>query len=134
MSLCVDDEKLLEICKTISTKIEYLKRIELSALPGYDDRYVKTKIRTYGDKVYTNFRSLNVPEDGVEYESFIVISVDSLLAYDNKYYLQVYLDNCVYKIVDKQMIDCLDDNLFEVDEWMILMNGCYKFSITIELI
>ena len=31
------------------------KKIELDALPVYNDRYIKTKIRTYGDKVYTNF-------------------------------------------------------------------------------
>ena len=28
-----------------------LENIELNALPVYDDRYMKTKIRTYGDKV-----------------------------------------------------------------------------------
>ena len=52
-------------------------------------------------------------EDGVEYESFAIISIESLLVYENKYYLQVYLDNCAYKIVDKQMIDYLNDNIFQ---------------------
>ena len=42
------------------------QKIELDTLPIYDSRYMKTKIRTYGDKVYTNFCSLNVPDDGVE--------------------------------------------------------------------
>ena len=57
-----------------------------------------------------------MPEDGVECKSFTVISIDSLLVYDSKYYLQVYLDNCAYKVVDNQRIDYLDDNLFETDE------------------
>ena len=52
-----------------------------------------------------------MPEDDIECESFTVISIDSLLVYENKYYLQVYLDNCVYKIVHKQMTDYLDENL-----------------------
>ena len=47
---------------------------------------------------------------------FTAISIDSLLDYKNKYYLQVYLDNCAYKIVDKQMIDYLGDYPFETDE------------------
>ena len=81
-----------------------------------DDRYIKIKIRAYGDKVYNNFCGLNVPEDDVEYESFTVISIDSLLVYKNKYYLQAYLDNCAYKIVDKRMIDYLGDNAFKTDE------------------
>ena len=40
----------------------------------YDDRFIKTKIRTYGGKAYTNFCDLNVPEDNAECESFIIIS------------------------------------------------------------
>ena len=37
------------------------------------------------------------------------------MVYDNKYYLQLYLKNCAYKIEDKQMMDYLDDNLCETD-------------------
>ena len=73
----------------------------------YDDRHRRTKIRRYGDDIYTNFRGLNVPEDGVDSKSFTVISIDSLLVYKNKYYLQVYLDNCAYKIVNTEMEDYL---------------------------
>ena len=94
MSFRRDDEKLLEKYKAIWTKIEDLKNIELNALPVYDDRYIKTKIRTYDDKVYTNFHGLNVPENDIKCKSFTVISIDSLLVYDKKCYLQVYLDNC----------------------------------------
>ena len=57
---------------------------------------ITTKLKTYGDKVYINFRRLNVPGDDIESESFTVIYIDSLLVYENKYYLQVYLDNCAY--------------------------------------
>ena len=76
---------------------------------------LKTKIRTFGEKVYANFRGLNVPEDDIEYESFIAISVDSLLVYESKYYQQVYLDNGVYEIAKKEITDYIDDNLFETD-------------------
>ena len=72
-------------------KIEDWKNIRLNALPAYDDRYIKIKVRTFGDNVYTNFCGLNVPEVDIEYESFTVISIDSLLIYDKK-----YLGNCHY--------------------------------------
>ena len=78
--------------------IENLKSIKLNAPPVYDDRYIKTKIRTYGDKVCTKFCGLNVPEDNISCESYAAISIDHLLVYDKKYYLQVYLDNCSYKL------------------------------------
>ena len=42
MSLRMNDEMLLEKNKTIWTKIEDLKNIELKALPVYDDRYIQT--------------------------------------------------------------------------------------------
>ena len=113
MSFRIDDEKLLEKYKAIWTKIEDLTNVELNILSLSDDRYIKTKIRTYGGKLYTNFCALNVPEHDIECESFIITSIDSLLVHENKYYLQVYLDNYAYKITNKQMTDYLDDNLFE---------------------
>ena len=51
MCFHIDDNKLLRKYKTIWTKIEDLKNIELNALPVYDNRSIKTKIRTYNDKV-----------------------------------------------------------------------------------
>ena len=58
---------------------------------------------------------MNVPEDNIDCESksCTVISIGSLLVYQNKYYLQVYLDN---RAEGKRMADDLDDNLFETDE------------------
>ena len=100
-------------CKAIRIKIEYLKDTELNALPVCDYRYIKTKIRTYSDNVSTNFCSLNVPEDNIDLESFRVIPIESLLVYESKCYLQVYLNNDAYKIIDKQMTDYYDYNLLE---------------------
>ena len=81
----------------------------------YIHTYTKTEIRN-GNQIYTNFRGLNVPEDGIEFESFTIISIDSLLVYENIYYLQVYLDKCAYKIVNTQVEDYLDYNPFESDK------------------
>ena len=52
-----------------------MKNIKLNALPVYDNRYIKTKIKTYGSKVYTNLHSLNVLEDDIECESSTIISI-----------------------------------------------------------
>ena len=54
-----------------------------------------------------------MPEDDLEFESFIVNSIDFLLVYEKKYYLQVYLHNCPYKIVKKQITYYLAEYLFE---------------------
>ena len=56
LSFTRDDDRLLEKYKTIWTNTEELQNIEFNASPVYDDRYMKTKIRTYGNK----FRNLKV--------------------------------------------------------------------------
>ena len=99
-----DDEKILEKYKAICTKIQDLENVELNASPVYDDRYIKSKIRTYGDKVYINFRGLNLLDEYIECKSFTVTSIDSLHLHESEYYLQVDLDNCSYKIVKKDKI------------------------------
>ena len=56
-------------------------------------------MKTYGKKVYTNFLGSNVPENRVESEPFTAMFIDSFFAYESKYNLQLYSDNCAYKIV-----------------------------------
>ena len=57
-----------------------------------------------------------MPENRIACDYFTIISIGFLLVYENKYYLQVYLDNCAYKIVNTQILDYLGDNPFETDE------------------
>ena len=71
----IDDEKLLQKWKSAWNKIEGSKNIKLNVILFYDDKYEKTKRRTYGDKVYTNFRDLNVPENDIECESLTVLLI-----------------------------------------------------------
>ena len=49
----------------------------------YDDRYIKIKMKAYGDKVYTKCHGSNVPKDDTACESFTAISIDSLLVNEN---------------------------------------------------
>ena len=77
---------------------------------------------------------LNVSEGGVQCESFAIISIDYLLVYESKYYLQVYLDNCTYKVVNTQMIGYLDGNFFECDPFFDFMTGSFKCRIAVELV
>ena len=40
--------------------------------------------------------------------------LNALLVYKNKYYFQVYLENCASRVANKRITDYLDENLFEV--------------------
>ena len=79
-------DKLLEKYKGIWTKIESLSNIKLNALTVYDE-------------VCANFRGLSVPKDDMQFESFTVASVYSLLVCEKKFCLQWYKGNCTYKTV-----------------------------------
>ena len=78
------------------------------------------------DNVYANFRSLNLAEDGVAWESFTVISIDFSLIYKNNYYQQVYCR----QVNDGNLFGADEDFFFfDFDEGVL-----YKCCITIELI
>ena len=102
-----------------------LKIFKKNALPVYDDRYIKTKIRTYGDKVYTNLRDINVSEDDKKCAKLLQSFLLTLLVYKNYYYPQVYLDNCAYKTVNKSQIVLME---------IFVKVTCYKCYITKKLI
>ena len=53
VSFRIGSGKLLSKYKAIWTKIEDLNNIKLNALLVYDNRYIKIKLKTYGNKVYT---------------------------------------------------------------------------------
>ena len=55
-----------------------------------------------------------MPEDDIECKPFTIISIDSLLVYDKKILsASKYLDNFAYNIVNNEMADYLDQNVFE---------------------
>ena len=75
------------------------------------------------------FGDLNLVGDGGESWSFTIISIGFLLLFERKYFLQVYLENCAYKTVDKRLIDYVYNHLFDSDPnyflnfwWMDLIN------------
>ena len=45
-----------------------------------------------------------------------VVSIDSLLVHNSRYYFQVYLSSCTYKIVNTHMTDYFDGNLFKSNQ------------------
>ena len=58
MSFKVSDNKLLKKYKKIWEKVDNLLNIEFDSKPVYGDKdkYIKTKIKTYGDRLNTNYQ------------------------------------------------------------------------------
>ena len=64
MSFKVTDKQLLKKYNKIWEKVEELLNVKFESKPVYgdDDKYIKTKIKSYGDKVNTNFQGKKVPK------------------------------------------------------------------------
>ena len=70
MSFKVSDNKLLNKYKKIWDKIGNLLNIEFDSDPVYGDvdKYIKTKIKMYEDRVNTNFQGKKVPKENASYK------------------------------------------------------------------
>ena len=70
--------------------------IEFDSGPTYgeNDKYVKTKIKQYGDKVNTNFQGKKIPKENASYKCFSLIMLDSVIRVSKKCYPQTLLEEC----------------------------------------
>ena len=76
----------------------------------FDNRYLKTKIKPYKNKITTNFLG-EVPKEGSKCICLSVIGIDSVLKLGKNYYPQTFLEECEYKIKEKKVYTFLDDDV-----------------------
>ena len=58
----------------------------------YDNKYIKTKIKIYDNKIKTNFNGNKTTEDNEYCTCLSVILLDSVVKIDNDYYPQIFLE------------------------------------------
>ena len=79
-------------------------KIKFHSLPVYDKKYLKTKVREYDGVIKTNFLGNGIPKENMHYTCIACITINSVVKMDRKYFPQVYLEECKYKIKKIQMI------------------------------
>ena len=65
--------------------------------------------------VKTLFSDDIIPEEKVEYECISCIRVDSVIKLEKKYYPQVYLKLCKYKVKERKIKSLIDYDLLDSD-------------------
>ena len=87
--------------------------IEFDSKPVYGDvdKYIKTKIKMYGDRVTTNFQGKKVPEENASYKCISLIMLDSVVRVNKKYYPQTLLEECKYVIRKNKMENLINNDL-----------------------
>ena len=60
----------------------------------YNEKYIKTKIKSYNGKINANFDNNKIPKEGSQCICLSVILIDSVYKKDKNYYPQVFLEKC----------------------------------------
>ena len=113
MSLRVNDEQLFKKYNQIWKKVEKLMSIDFESKPtyGYDNKYIKTKIKTYADIKITNFHHEKMPKEKVPCKCLSIIMPDSVTESDEKYYPQTFLEECKYVQEKIKLENYIDEEL-----------------------
>ena len=88
MSFRVDEKQLLKNYNKIWEKTEKLMKIDFESKPVYgdDDKYIKTKIKTYEKSIITNFHKKTTPKEKASCKCSSIIMIDSVIKANKKYY------------------------------------------------
>ena len=93
ISFLIKDDKVQEKYKQIWDVIKNKLKIKFHGLPVYYKKYLKTKVREYE----------GMPKENIHYTCIACITIDSVMKMDKKYFPQVCLGECKYKIKKIQM-------------------------------
>ena len=113
MSFKVSDNKLLKKYNKIWEEVGNLLNIEFDSelVYGDVDKYIKTKIKMYGDRVNTNFQGKKVPKENASYKCLSLIMLDSVIRVNKKYDPQTLLEECKYVIRKNKMEKLINNDL-----------------------
>ena len=76
---------------------------EFDSKPIYNAIYLKTKIRSYNEKMNTNFHNDKIPKEGSQCISQSVTLIDSVYRKDKDSYPKVFLEEYKYVVKEEKM-------------------------------
>ena len=115
MSFRLRDKQLLKNYNKICKKVEHLMMIDFESKPvyGHDYKYIKTKIKIYADSVITNFHNKQMPKEKAPCKCLSIITIDSVIKANKKYYPQTLLEECKYIQEKIKIEDYINEKLEE---------------------
>ena len=88
-------------------------KIKFDSKPVYgdDEKYIKTKIKTYGDSFITRFHNKKIPKEKGPCICLSIIMLDSVIKAKKKYYPQTLLEECTKKKKRIKIDNLINDDL-----------------------
>ena len=98
MSFLIKDDEVGEKYEQIWNVVKNKLKIKFHSEPVYEYKYLKTKVREYDGVIKILFLNNSMPKKNMHYTCIACITIDSVMKMDKKYFPQVYLQECKYKI------------------------------------
>ena len=73
--------------------------------PICEEKYLKAKVREFNGAIKTNLLSNEMQKKNMSYTCIACITIDSVMRIDKKNHLQVYLEECKYRVKKAQCLD-----------------------------
>ena len=108
MSFVSDYENVYDKYAAIWGKVEKLLKLKFSVNPIRDDKYICCKLKIFGGNVWSTFTDDVIPVERQSYLCIAANDIDSVLKVNKKVYLQVYLEQCKYKLKKRKSVDFID--------------------------
>ena len=117
MSFRVKDKQPLNNYNKIWEKVEKLMKTDFESKPVYDDddKYIKTKIKTYEKSIITNFYNKKMPKEKASCKCLSIIMIDSVIKANKKYYPQPLLEECKYIQEKMKTENYIDEELEKIE-------------------
>ena len=100
---------MLEKYNHIWEKVKSSIKKEFDSEPAYNEKYIKTKIKSYKGKINTNFHNNKLPKEGSQCICLSVILINSVFRTGKSYYPQVFLEECKYVVKEKKIPEYITD-------------------------
>ena len=84
--------------------------LKFHSQPIYDDKYAKTKVKTFNSMINTLFSGDKIPKERTHYACITAICTESERV-DKKNCPQVYLEQCKYKTRNRKLADFIDNEV-----------------------
>ena len=103
MSFVIKGDYVLDKYNEFWDKIKEILNIKFHSMPGYNEKYIRAKVREFNGVIKTNFLGNEIPKENVHYTCIACITIDSVMRMEKKNYPQVYLEEFKYKIKKTKM-------------------------------
>ena len=86
-------------------------KIEFDSGPVYNEKYLRTKVKSYKRKIKTNFYNNKIPKKGFQYVFLSLILIDWIYRKNKRYYSQAFLEEWKHTVKKEKTFEYITDEI-----------------------